>query len=490
MDEYDVFISYAHRDNQPLLQTDSEKGWVSSFDEILNNFLTRELGRTARIWRDRNNQPGDYFGDKIRENLLRSKAFILILSPSYVSSEWCQKEFELYLDERKPIRIEDKSCVFPIFTKPVEEAKIPPKWNNFLKEVLAAEFFKREGEDKTLTLNLEYGDEQLKRELLKKIDFLAQDISLLLRKGVTESLSEPSALKPFLGMKIYMAEPSPDLWDDYQKIRRDFIKRGAIVLPSSFDFSRPEKIEDYQASMLADLKQCQLIVHFIGSTDAEYSEEQPQSLAQLQINLAAEYQAGANCTRLIFVPQTIVPASESHAQFIGQLSEMTSRNVDLLRTPLDLRTEMENALTGKPKPSPVTENAVPTVYILHDAQDGEAVNTLVDKLFGNGCEVWTVSQSSEAGDVNLIEEHKAYLLNCDAALVYWNKAPLFRVRAMMSEFQRSMDNGRERAFRARGVFVDGESAEKANFRTHETLVRTETDFADFVARLKNGGQVR
>jgi hypothetical protein len=230
-------------------------------------------------------------------------------------------------------------------------------------------------------------------------------------------------------------------------------------------------------------------VHFIGSQDTEYSEEYPQSLVQLQMNLAAEYQAEANCTRLIFVPQTVAPIGESHARFINQLSSMTSRNVDLLRTPLELRTEMENILTGKPQPQPQPVAAAgvkPTVYVLHDAQDGEAVNRLVDKLFENGCEVWTISQSSQAAGADLIEEHKWYLLNCDAALVYWNKAPVFRVRSMMSEFQRIMDNGRERDFRARGVFVEGESPDKANFRTHETLIRNENDFAAFLGKVKNG----
>lgn len=488
MDEYDVFISYAHRDNQPLLQTESDRGWVTNFDDILSNFLTRELGRDARIWRDKSNNPGEFFGDKIRENLLKSKSFVLILSPSYVNSEWCQEELDLYLKERKPIRIEDKSCIFPVIKKPVEETVIPPKWNSLLKDVLAAEFFKREGAEKTLTLDVAYGDE-VKQELLKKIDFLAQDIYLLLKKGsnqpAIEPSAEPSALKPFSGKTIYMAEPTPDLWDDYQKTRRDFIKRGATVLPASFDFSRPEKIEDYKTTMLDDLSRCKLIVHFIGAKDAEYSEENRQSLVQLQMSIAAEYQAGASCTRLIFVPQTIAPVDESHAQFIARLSGMTSRNVDLLRTPLELRTEIENVLTDKPKPEPppVTDNVKPTVYVLHDAQDAAPVNELVDKLFQNDCEVWTVSQSGD-----LIEEHKWYLLNCDAALVYWNNAPVFRVRAMMSEFQRILDNGRERAFRTKGVFIDGESPDKTNFRSHEPLIRNETDFSAFLAGLKNGGQ--
>lgn len=492
MEEHDVFISYAHRDNQPILQDVSAKGWVSSFDEILGNFLTRELGRDARIWRDPSNDAGDYFWDKIKGNLLKSKTFILILSPSYVNSEYCKEEFNTFFKDRKPIRIGDKSCIFPIIKKPVETNGVPDGLRTILKDVLAIEFFKREENEKTLTFDVEYGDD-LKRELLKRIDFLAQDIFLLLKEADSvekiEETSEPTALKPFAGMTVYMAEPTPDLWDEYLKIRRDFIKRGANVLPSSFDFSRPERVEDYKTAMLSDLKQSKLAVHFIGSEDEVYSDENRQSLVQIQMSIAAEYQTGADCKRLIWLPPEVAPVTEQHAQFIAQLPALTSRNVDLMRTTLDLKTEMERILLDKPKPQtqPPDETVKKTVYVLHDNRDAESVAQIVDKLFENGCEVWTVSQT---GGEDLIEEHKWYLLNCDAAIVYWNKAMTFQVRAMLSEFQRILDNGRERAFDVKGVFIDGASPEKNNFRTHETVIRTDEDFTAFLAKLKNGGQSR
>ncbi len=378
MEEHDVFISYAHRDNQPILQDVSAKGWVSSFDEILGNFLTRELGRDARIWRDPSNNVGEYFWDKIKGNLLKSKTFILILSPSYINSEYCREEFDTFIKDRKPIRVGDKSCIFPIIKNPVETEEIPPDLQNFLKDILFVEFFKREENKKTLTLDVEYGDD-LKRELLKKIDFLAQDIFLLLKASDSvekiEELSEPTALKPFAGITVYMAEPTPDLWDEYLKIRRDFIKRGATVLPSSFDFSRPERIEDYKTAMLSDLKQSKLIVHFIGSEDDEYSDENRQSLVQLQMSIAAEYQTGADCKRLIWLPPEVAPVTEQHAQFIVQLPAATSRNVDLIRTTLDLKTEMERILLDKPEPPtpPPVETVKKTVYVLHDNRDAESV---------------------------------------------------------------------------------------------------------------------
>lgn len=489
MEEHDVFISYAHRDNQPILHGDSARGWVSNFDEILRNLLTRELGRDARIWRDPSIDTGEYFWDKIKGNLLKSKAFILILSPSYINSEWCRNEFDTFIRERKPIRVGDKSCIFPIVKKPIENGEIPLDLQNFLKDVLFVEFFKREENEKTLTFDVEYGDD-LKRELLKRIDFLAQDIFLLLKEAEsvekTDEPSEPTALKPFAGMTVYLAEPTPDLWDEYLKIRRDFIKRGANVLPSSFDFSRPERVEDYKSAMLSDLKQSKLAVHFIGSEDDAYSDDNRQSLVHLQMSIAAEFQTGADCKRLIWLPQDVAPVTEQHAQFIAQLPAMTSRNVDLMRTTLDLKTEMERILLDKPKPQtqPAVETVKKTVYILHDNRDAGAVARIVDKLFENGCEVWTVSQT---GGADLIEEHKWYLLNCDAAIVYWNNAMTFQVRAMMSEFQRVLDNGRERAFEAKGVLIEGASPEKDNFRTHETVIRNDEDFAAFLFQLKNGG---
>lgn len=495
MEEHDVFISYAHLDNRPFRPNELESGWVSRFDYVLSNLLSTELGRPAKIWRDRNMDSNDYIWGTVEENMLKSLAFILIISPSYLNSQWCPKEAKTFI-ERRPVRVGNKSLIFKVVKQPFEPTKVPEDLKSLFEDVLATDFFEPDqNSGKARVFNAEYGD-KWEQIFYQKVDFLAQEIADLVEKArlsQPEEVKKPeetSVLKPFSGMTIYMSEPSPDLWKDYLEIRRDFIKRGASVLPS-VDSMKPEKIEEYEAAMLIDLKQCKLIVHFIGSEDDEYSETNNQSLVQLQMKVAAEYQAEANCPRLIWLAQNAEPATDRHRQLIAQLSEITSRDVDLLRTSFELKTEMERILLGKPEPqaapAAVTETESPKIYVLHDNQDAESVGETVDKLFQNGCEVWTVSHAAEAAGADLIEEHKWYLINCDAALVYWNKAPVFRVRAMMSELQRIMDNGRARAFRAKGVLIEGESPDKASFRTHETLIKTETDLADFLAKLKNGG---
>lgn len=43
----DLFISYAHIDNQPL--TPQQRGWISRFHATLEAFLSMRLGQTAKI---------------------------------------------------------------------------------------------------------------------------------------------------------------------------------------------------------------------------------------------------------------------------------------------------------------------------------------------------------------------------------------------------------------------------------------------------------
>jgi hypothetical protein len=45
-----IFISYAHIDNQPL--SPEQKGWITRFHNTLQGFLDTRLGRDAAIWRD------------------------------------------------------------------------------------------------------------------------------------------------------------------------------------------------------------------------------------------------------------------------------------------------------------------------------------------------------------------------------------------------------------------------------------------------------
>ena len=135
MDKHDVFISYAHLDN--------ESGWVSKFDEVFNTILSTWLGRRADIWRDKTMGTGDYIWETIEDNLLKSQIFISILSPSYLNSDWCPRELTTFIEKKKS-QAGSKSFVFNIRRMPVEKDKIPPELRDVLENVLYREFYKKE----------------------------------------------------------------------------------------------------------------------------------------------------------------------------------------------------------------------------------------------------------------------------------------------------------------------------------------------------------
>ena len=56
----DVFISYAHYDNEPLIE--GKEGWVSEFHRTLEIYLRKRLGVDPVIWRDNELRGNEYLG--------------------------------------------------------------------------------------------------------------------------------------------------------------------------------------------------------------------------------------------------------------------------------------------------------------------------------------------------------------------------------------------------------------------------------------------
>jgi hypothetical protein len=113
--ENDIFISYAHLDDQPL--TEGQKGWVSDFHRALELRLGELLGEKPKIWRDAKLAGNDYFSDVIVGRLMKVALLISILSPRYLKSEWCVKELrEFYkaAEQTGGLRVGEKARVFKV----------------------------------------------------------------------------------------------------------------------------------------------------------------------------------------------------------------------------------------------------------------------------------------------------------------------------------------------------------------------------------------
>src|SRR6476620_6761508 len=94
---YDIFISYAHLDNDKLWGQTA--GWIEQFYTDLNILLSRRIGKpeAVKIWWDNKKLDGSkVFDQSIAEGIKQSAVLLCLTSRSYLQSEYCQKELNLF----------------------------------------------------------------------------------------------------------------------------------------------------------------------------------------------------------------------------------------------------------------------------------------------------------------------------------------------------------------------------------------------------------
>src|SRR5450631_593364 len=112
----DVFLSYAHGDN--------EGGWVDVFHERLKMRLRELLGVPPTIWRDERRLGGDAdFPAEIHRQVASAAVLLAIVSPSYLGSKFCRLEREAFsqsADLQGGIKVGTKFRIIKVVKTPKE----------------------------------------------------------------------------------------------------------------------------------------------------------------------------------------------------------------------------------------------------------------------------------------------------------------------------------------------------------------------------------
>ena len=87
--KHDIFVSYAHVDNEPLAGADTR--WVTNLVTGLQPLLGQKLGRADAysLWMDYELRGNEPVTPDILSQLHETALLVLILSPGYLASEWC-----------------------------------------------------------------------------------------------------------------------------------------------------------------------------------------------------------------------------------------------------------------------------------------------------------------------------------------------------------------------------------------------------------------
>jgi hypothetical protein len=411
----DIFISYAHIDNQP--PSVGREGWIDCFHHTLEKRLAERLGKRTACYRD----PVE--GYKVLTAALKEKVhgtaiFVSVVSPGYVESEWCLMELAEFCAaaERKGGLNTGSDC------RLLKIIKLPPRSRAKLlpdrEDPIGYQFYRedpRTGVPREVDPSM---GEIANVEFRQKVDDVASHVVRLL-DALSRNASERPVRKSS-GLTVYLAETTRDLVAERDQIRRELLQLGHTVLPDS---DLPWAAPDFARVVQEQLGRAQLSIHLVGAKYGLIPEGEKRSVVSLQYRYAMERGLSPGA-RLVWTPPDVAATDERQLRFLSYLETDpdAQKGADFLRTSLEgFKTVIRDALEkerrrGEPTPQHKTGPAARITYLICDESDRQAVRPLQRYLSEHGFVATLPPQLGE--DAGALTEHTERLSMCDAALIY------------------------------------------------------------------------
>jgi hypothetical protein len=300
--EHDIFVSYAHVDDQSFIDAatgqERSSGWVATLVRHLKNELAQKVGRAdaVSIWFDAHNLRGNHpLNDEIAARLERTALLIAILSPGYIASDWCQQEARLFASAG-----DDRGRrVFVVEKAPLEGDQPPES----LRGRRAYKFWYRDRAEqpRTFATPLPHPDEI---DYFRQIEDLARDLRDQCRamrgdpagrivavvKPLTASIVASAIGAAPLAPTVYasasaadaviLAEVTDDLEFKRAEVQRYLEQQGVPVLP---EMPYPLGRVEFEAALDADLSHAKLFVQLLGPIAGKRPRDIPDGYGWLQL---------------------------------------------------------------------------------------------------------------------------------------------------------------------------------------------------------------
>jgi hypothetical protein len=254
----DVFISYAHTDNEASSDRDR---WVSRFVGDLGRELKRRIGLASdeqlKIYFDERGVRTNDHLETFKENAGSSAAFVAIASPSYLAREWPQAELAAFTSAPN-----SEGRIFVIESLPPERT-----YPKALASLKRAQFWTQP--EHSETRQRLSPDE---RQWESKVQDVADHIKTLLRKlhnarGLEQAIrATPLVECPTPPLRtVLLAQVTDDLSEERDQVRRFLEQYGIATLPNG---TYPQGGEDFVEAVESDLAKAGFFVQLLGRTAA------------------------------------------------------------------------------------------------------------------------------------------------------------------------------------------------------------------------------
>lgn len=274
---YKIFVSYAHDDDKLDSWVSKLRSKLSEATEIdlKNKLKGGESSIELKITMDHEFTKVGSISARIKEQLAQADMLLVVMSPSYLNSDWCKNEGEWFTKEqraRQDLRIfivekeHTKRDEWPGFLKDKDGNSLFS--HQFYKSSNANEFEPREVTDESGDLHPGI------RSVFRK-----------LRRDVSEavySLGRPVPLSPTTD-SVFLALTADDL-TDYERAELEalLVEHRIRVLPAS----KPDDHESLQALLSEELGECKLFVQLLSRARASFPVSDPTGGIRFQFEAA------------------------------------------------------------------------------------------------------------------------------------------------------------------------------------------------------------
>jgi hypothetical protein len=450
----EIFISYAHADNDlPRYESrewERAQGWVDCFYEALTKRLQQLRGRETQVWRD---QSGRITGasaltDTIKDGLRTCPLLVVIASPAYLASQWCEAELRLFREAwagRGGVRVGNLLRIVKVNKLPTSGRDSFLSRDPDLSDATGYDFYRRVAGNP-----LEYDPphaSELGQPFLQAINSLAAD--------VIEILDGPRVAPS--GISVFLADSSPDVEESRGKLRSELVQFGHAVVPAAQQAQTPADASHVRA----DLARARLSIHVLGATYGDIMEGRQISAAELEYELAGEQLQRADFMRLAWLPPAVEPTGARQTAFVARVR---ATDAQLVTAGLeDVKTLIKKALEPKAVATPRTAGvgAVKTVYLIFEPPDEPQAELVYSWLNDQGFEVLKPARSGS------LKAHKLNLRDSNGVLIYYGQVDDEWLAFKLSDLRKTFGQGRPatRTLKGAVILADPDDPDKRTFRS-------------------------
>ena len=472
----DVLISHAQLDDHPM--SAEGEGWVDRLKRNLRIKIEQLTGDSLKVETAPLPAGKDEVEDTVFESMATARTLVSVLSPPFIKSKACNQSINEYCRTAAKSGDNQSSLshkLFKVYKSPVTTKDIPEPISDPLSKLPAFEFFDTCSDTGRIReFNDSYGDDVSQRYYERVYDLAYELCEGLRHQSInTETIETDSVSSGVHLLKtVYLAETTSDLDSARDRLKRELLEQGHRVLP---DRPLPQIDGDLQKAQQSYLEQCNFAIHLVGNRYGIVPEDASQSSVVLQNTEASAYSSAHCLPRVIWMPRDVAPTDSRQTAFIESLvqdptaqagADVICDTMENLKQLLEERwrneADQESLRASSSRPDSI--DAVPRLYLIHDAEDEQAVEDLEDYFYECGIEV--IVPEFEGAESHVSSVHIQNLIDCDAVLVYYGAAAKSWVDIKLRELTKAVGYRDGRSIEIRAVYVaPPEDRRKERFKT-------------------------